>query len=200
MLITDTEYESLWAEVREYIDTICIERDKIMPSKKVGEYYSWMFYLRRATYNHKIMKQIAKMFIYKFERIDPEFNFQLSGLETAATPIVCSIPIIAAEYGLDLNAFMVRKNRKEYGLQNLFEGIVNNKPAVMIDDLSNSTLSLGKCFVKLLSEGVNVADKAFVIVSKTNHIDKTHADKFLPAPGLEIISLFNLNDFDLDYD
>jgi len=200
MHITDSEYQILWQEVREYIDTVCIERNKQMPAKQPGEYYSWMFYLRRATYNHKIMNKIARMFVYKFERIDPTFNFQIAGLETAAAPIVCSIPAVAAEYGLDINAFMVRKNRKDYGLLNLFEGLVNDKPVVMIDDLSNSTWSLGRCFVKLLTEGTSVADKAFVIVSKTNHIDKTHIDKFLPQPGPEIVSLYNLNDFGLSYD
>lgn len=200
MHISDSEYQQLWNEVRDYIDTVCIERRKFMPAKKQGEYYDWMFYLRRATYNYKIMQQISKMFVYKFERIDPTFNFQLSGLETAAAPIVCSIPLTASEYGIDLNAFMVRKNRKEYGLLNLFEGLVNDKPVLMIDDLSNSSWSLRNCFIKLLTEGVPVLDKAFVIVSKTTQIELSTADKFVNIPGLEVISLYNLNDFGLAYD
>ena len=199
MLITDSEYEILWQEVKDYINEVCIER-QLMPSKKPGEFYTWMFYLRRATYNYRIMEKISKMFIYKFERLDSDFNFQLAGLETAATPIVCSIPYTAEKYNLDINSFMVRKTRREYGLKNIFEGLVNNKPAVMIDDLSNSSYSLKNCFSKLLTEGIPVADKAFVIVSKTNRLELYAADKFLPIPGLEIISLYTLNDFGLAYD
>jgi len=188
MHISSSLYQQLSAEVKLYIDTNCIERNKIMPAKTPGKYYSWMFYLRRATYNHRIMRKIAVMFLYKFERLLPEFNFQLCGLETAAAPIVSAIPIIACEYNLDLSGFMIRKNKKEYGLLNQFEGVIDHRPIVILDDLANSGQSLQQCRQTLLMEGLTVLNKAFVIV-QTNYANLD--------PSLEIVNLFDLKDFDL---
>jgi orotate phosphoribosyltransferase len=171
-----------------------------MPGKSPGSTYTWMFYLRNGLFNHQFLINISQMFIYHMERIDPKFNFQLTGLETAATPMLAAIPMVASVMGIDINAFVVRKDRKTYGLLNVIEGVPNNKLAVIIDDLCNSSRSMAQCLNTLTAEDIPVANVAFVIVNKSN--EEVHdnfrmiGDMYLPKE-IKVISLFTLDDFDL---
>lgn len=198
--ISDEQYETLRKWVHDFIDTKCIVRDVVMPAKKKGATYTWMFYLRRGLFNPEFLINVSQMFIYKLERIDPTLNFQITGLETAATPMLASIPMIARAFGDDINAFVVRKERKEYGLLNMFEGLPNDKVAVILDDLCNSSASMATCLRRLCAEDIAVADVAFAIVNKSNtgvHDEKRHnSDMYLP-PEIKVISLFTLDDFNL---
>jgi orotate phosphoribosyltransferase len=198
--INDPQYEVLKEWVHNYIDTKCIVRDQEMPGKAPGSTYTWMFYLRNGLFNHQFLINISQMFIYHMERLDPKFNFQLTGLETAATPMLAAIPMVASVMGIDINAFVVRKDRKTYGLLNVIEGVPNNKLAVIIDDLCNSSRSMAQCLNTLTAEDIPVANVAFVIVNKSN--EEVHdnfrmiGDMYLPKE-IKVISLFTLDDFDL---
>lgn len=200
MRINDPQYEVLKEWVHNYIDTKCIVRNQEMPGKSPGSTYTWMFYLRNGLFNHQFLINISQMFIYHMERIDPKFNFQLTGLETAATPMLAAIPMVASVMGIDINAFVVRKDRKTYGLLNVIEGVPNNKLAVIIDDLCNSSRSMAQCLNTLTAEDIPVANVAFVIVNKSN--EEVHdnfrmiGDMYLPKE-IKVISLFTLDDFDL---
>lgn len=198
--ISDDKYLELHEWVFHYINQKCIVRGKVMPGKMPGSTYTWMFYLRNGLFNHQFLINISQLFLYHMERLDPEFNFQLTGLETAATPMLAAIPMVASVMGIDINAFVVRKSRKEYGLKNMVEGIPNEKLAVMIDDLCNSSRSMAQCLKVLQEEGIPVANVAFSIVNKSNkevHDEaRLKSDMYLP-PEIKVISLFTLDDFGL---
>lgn len=199
MRVSDEEYAVLWNFVRSYIDHKCLVRNKDMPGKAKGSRYTWMFYLRNGLFNPEFMFAIGKMFIYKMERIDKDLDFQITGLETAATPMVLGIAMVAKYLGVDINAFIVRKERKEYGLLNALEGVPNGKLCVLMDDLCNSGRSMAKAFDVLEEEGINVANVAFSIVNKCNstHPEKRkNTDMYLPE-GMTVVSLFSLDDFGL---
>lgn len=199
--ISDEQYNILWKSMHSYIDSKCIVRDVDMPGKAPGSRYTWMFYLRNGLFNPQFLINLGQMFIYKMERIDDTFSFQITGLETAATPMLASIPMVAKVMGIDINSFVVRKTRKEYGLLNILEGIPNNKLAVMVDDLCNSSNSLAQCFHKLGEENIPVGNVAFTIVNKSNEgihdSRRLQTDMYLPKE-ITVISLFTLDDFDLD--
>jgi len=198
--ISDEQYLQLHEWVFHYINDKCIVRNTKMPGKAPGSTYTWMFYLRNGLFNHQFLINVSQLFLYHMERIDPKFNFQLTGLETAATPMLAAIPMVASVMGIDINAFVVRKTRKEYGLKNIVEGIPNDKLAVMIDDLCNSSQSMAQCLKVLQSEGITVGNVAFCIVNKSNkevHDEKRlKTDMYLP-PEIKVISLFTLDDFGL---
>ena len=198
--VTDEEYDVLWKWTHSFIDQNCIVRNTRMPAKKPGEYYTWIFYLRRGLYNHQFLSAISQMFVYHMERLDPTLNFQLSGLETAAAPMLAGIPLIARVYGDDINSFIVRKERKTYGLLNIIEGVPNDKNVIMLDDLCNSSSSLALCFKELNKLQIPVANKAFVIVNKYNvdrHTTKRgNSDMYLPS-DIQVLSLFTMDDFNL---
>lgn len=189
-------YQELHSWVRDYIDNHCIIRGANLPGKKPGTKYSWMFYLRRGLFNHEFLSAVSQMFCIKIQEEVKHFNFQLAGLETASTPMLAGIPLVARVYGLDLNAFSVRAERKTYGLKNWFEGLPNEKPVLMVDDLCNSAISMRRCYDLLTQHNIPVLDYAFVIVNKTEKQFNNNTDKYLPN-HIKMISLFNLDDFGL---
>lgn len=199
-LISDEKYAELHTWTRQYIDSTCIVRGQRMPGKAPGSTYTWMFYLRRGLFNHEFLKAISQMFIYKFERLYPHFDFQISGLETAATPLLAGIPLIGQTFNLDINSFVVRKEQKAYGLQNWIEGLPNAQPVVMLDDLCNSSRSMAQCYSILKQHSIPVLPHAFAIVNKSNRdvhtVLRQHSDMYLPS-DIEVVSLFNLDDFNL---
>jgi orotate phosphoribosyltransferase len=197
-MIDEKIYNDLHAWVKSYIDEKCIIRNTVMPGKLPGTTYTWIFYLRRGLFNHEFLSAVAQMFYYKVEKDIGHFNFQIAGLETASTPMLSSFPIIGRIFKKNINAFSIRKEKKEYGLRNWIEGIPNDKPVLLIDDLCNSSNSLLKAKQILENEKLPVLNYAFVLVNKTVHIENTE-DKYLKS-NIKMISLFNLNDFKLKYD
>lgn len=200
-IISDSDYNSHREWVRDYIDQKCIVRGTIMPGKMPGSIYTWMFYLRRGLFNKDFLNKISIMFLYKIEReFEGNFEFQLSGLETAATPMLASIPIVLTQFGIDLNSFVVRKDQKQYGLMNWIEGLPNEKPVLMLDDLCNSSASMRQCYNILLNENLKVLPIAFSIVNKSNKavhsVKRLNSDMYLPE-HFRMISLFDLDDFNL---
>jgi len=198
-------YQKQWHDelkqwVHAYIDKECIVRNTRMPGKRPGTINTWMFYLRRGLFNHRFNSAVAQLFYYTVNERIGHSEFQLTGLETAATPMLASFPLVGCIYGYDINAFVVRKNRKEYGLKNIIEGIPNDKPAMIIDDLCNSSASMASCYKVLLAESVSILPYAFCLVNKVNpgihNPNREKHDMYLPK-DIEVLSLFNMTDFNL---
>ena len=199
-MISDKDFENLYNWTEDYINKKCIIRKPGMPGKLPGTIYSWMFYLRNGLFNHEFNSAIAQMFIYKIKKEIGHFDFQICGLETASTPMLSSIPIIGRVFNLDINAFSIRKNRKEYGLLNCIEGIPNNKPCLIIDDLCNSSMSMKKAYNILNEENIPVLPYAFSIVNKVNKnvhsAYRREHDMYLPE-NIKALYLFDLDNFNL---
>lgn len=202
MIISSDEYVEYNEWVKDFIDKHCLYRvpkgHPPLVGKAPNTFYTWQFYLRRGLFNHEFLYKTSKMFLHLCEKEFGSFQFQICGMETASTPMLAGIPLVAREYGLDINAFSVRKNRKDYGLRNWFEGRINDKPIMMIDDLCNSTESLGKTLEILLRNNLfNVLDRSFAIVNKVKKedagVDNDHA---LPEE-IKVLYFYSLDDFDL---
>lgn len=199
-MISDNDYASLREWVKQYIDSKCIIRKLGMPGKVPGTYYSWIFYLRNGLFDHQFSSAISQMFIYKIQKEIGHFDFQITGLETASTPMLATIPIIGRVFNLDINSFSIRKNRKEYGLLNWIEGIPNSKPCLIIDDLCNSSMSMKTAYNVLEQHKLQIFPYSFCIVNKVNkkihHQNRVNHDMYLPE-HVKIIYLFDLDDFNL---
>lgn len=195
-MITEKIYNELHTWVKSYINEICIIRNTRMPGKIPGTSYSWIFYLRNGLFNHQFLSAVSQMFYYKIEKEIGHFDFQIAGLETASTPMLASFPIFGRIYKKDINAFSIRKERKHYGLRNWLEGVPNEKPVLLIDDLSNSSNSLQQAKEVLENHKLPLLNYAFVLVNKTND-EQNDNDKYMKS-DIKILSLFNLNDFNLN--
>jgi len=186
-----------------------------MKGKVPGTTYTWCFYLRKGLYNPEFNKHLAVCFLYKIKKEVGHFDFQLSGLETAATPMVTSLPIYAKQLlDIDLHSFIFRKAPKEYGLEEPWEGTPKfDTPTLLVDDLANSTMSLKICSDICRNYEIQKLNYAFVIVnkvnrsyydmglpeeqySKTEHELRQKHDMYLD-PNTTIISLFDMDEFNL---
>ena len=177
----------------------------------LGKCYTWQFYLRRGCFDSTFNSLLSQMFIYQVERKIGHFNFQLSGLETAATPMLSAIPLVARNFGIELNSFVVRKDRKKYGLLNWIEGEVKTGvPVLMIDDLISRSNSMKKCNDILTKSHANIEtmDYVFAIVNKyTKHMGNKYYKQSFEGfgntstmycdkiPDKKILYLFNCDDF-----
>jgi orotate phosphoribosyltransferase len=199
-MIDAAKYEKLREWTRNYIDKNCIYRGDPIPGKIPGTFYTWQFYLRRGLFRYEFLSAISQMFVYKIQNEIGHFDFQISGLETASTPMLAGIPLVSATFGHSINSFSIRKEQKEYGLKNWIEGLPNEKPVMLMDDLCNSQISMRKAYDILLSHNLPVFDHAFCVVNKVNRgeefIEKSRTDKHLPK-HIKMIYLFDLDDFEL---
>jgi orotate phosphoribosyltransferase len=140
------------------------------------------------------------MYLYKIKQEVGHFDFQIAGLETGSTPLLAGIPLISRVFNLDINSFSIRKEQKTYGLLNWIEGIPNEKPVMLIDDLCNSSMSMKQGYDILRKENINVFNYAFTLVNKVNknvHKEiRTRTDMYLPE-NIKMLYLFDLDDFNL---
>lgn len=199
-MITEKEYNILHNYCAVHINKDAIWRSKngeTIPGKAPGTQYTWQFYLRKVLFNPEIATAVSMMYLHKIEKEIGNFDFQIAGLETASTPLIMSIVMVAMQNGIKLNAFSVRKNQKEYGLRNWIEGIPDpDLPVMVCDDLCNSQSSMA--FAKNIIEdhGLFVMNKAFSVVNKRNNPD---GKDFNLPDHMEVIHLFSLDDFGLKY-
>ena len=195
MLISDDEYKTFETWMREYIEHHCIIRtgrdiDYVMPSRKSGSCDTWQFYLRRGLFDPIFLSILSQMLIYKVEREIGHFNFQLSGLETAATPMLASIPLVSKGFGINLNSFVVRKEQKTYGIKNWIEGRPDkNKPVMLIDDICVTATAIKKAKWICEQSNLEVMKVIFVIINFENYIKQISNTK--------VIHLFNCDDWAL---
>ena len=215
MLISEEDYNSFWGWMKKYISANCIfhagrgpaellktswnidlREDKswlAFSSDPNGKRYSWQFYLRRGCFDATFNSVLAQMFLYKVEREIGHFAFQISGLETAATPMLSAIPLVAKGFGIDLNSFVVKKEQKQYGIRNWIEGCPNpDLPVMIIDDLISSSNSM-LIANKILQEKMDLKtmDYVFGII---NLRSTTHC---LKLPDKKILYFFDCDDFNL---
>ena len=235
MIISEDEYVIMKEWMRKYIDEKCIFRqgdnweidcreDKsFMAAKRntnllpppLGKCYTWQFYLRRGCFDSTFNSILSQMFIYQVERTIGHFNFQLSGLETAATPMLSAIPLVARNFGIELNSFLVKKEQKRYGIRNWIEGQIKaGVPVLIIDDLISRTSSIKQCndLLTIPYDNIETMDYVFAIVNKYTKHAGTESyrskDRFKgfgntstmycdKIPGKKIMYLFDCDDFDL---
>lgn len=194
------DYDELHQWTKKYIEEKCLIKNRWMPGKIPGTSYTWIFYLRNGLFNHEFLSAVSQMYLYKVKQEVGHFDFQIAGLETGSTPLLAGIPLISRVFNLDINSFSIRKEQKTYGLLNWIEGIPNEKPVMLIDDLCNSSMSMKQGYDILRNENIDVFNYAFSLVNKVNkNIHKevrTRTDMYLPE-NIKMIYLFDLDDFNL---
>lgn len=166
--------------------------------KAPGERYQWQIYSRRATLDPVFADRMATLALDLIARRIGHFDFQLAGLETASVPVMCALSSKAMSHGISLNVIAVRKNRKDYGLHNWIEGESNGKPILLVDDLCNSTSSLGTALHVLSAEyNAGFIPHTFTLVNKCpkGGVNESY-DKHMPN-GFEALYLLDLTDIGL---
>lgn len=121
----------------------CIEETKMgdfMYGATPGSRYVWQYYMSRILYDRYYQYDIAREFHKLVFNNVGHWNFQIAGQDNSSIPLLASLPILLDNYyDVEINAFMIRRKRKSFGIHNWTEGLYNDKPVLLIDDLCNST-------------------------------------------------------------
>jgi orotate phosphoribosyltransferase len=173
-LRSDLHFNRIQKEIANFVKENCIHHaNPPMLGKAAGTRYTSQFYFAALTHNGRMLNNICESFHYLTAGFDPvKEKFQVAGYHWSSLPILGAL---SAFYRGNLNAFSIRRNRKEYGLHNIIEGKPNNLPVLLIDDLANSTNSFARSQQILIDSGIPVLDSCFAIMNKKNQTD----DQFL---------------------
>jgi orotate phosphoribosyltransferase len=174
------------------IETYCITRKSsdvsiISPN---GQLQSWLIDLRAIFTRKGAVEIIADIFWEQFRAYQ---QFQLAGVETAGIPLLMAILLRAPAERDQINAIVIRKDRKPHGLGKTIEGTASQDPVILVDDNFNSGSSAEKARVVLEQAGLKVAEM-FVVTDYRQSAGRRWSN----TTGIKVRSLFSPNDFGLD--
>jgi outer membrane protein assembly factor BamB/orotate phosphoribosyltransferase len=154
-----------------------------------GEKTSWIFDFKGEAFSDIFLKEYAKSFWHIFEKKYGS-RLQVGGMESGAMPLIAGISLLAPS-AVKVQPFYVRKSRKKSDLARLVEGEVEKGiPIVIVDDILNSSSTFLKQVTILEDLGYKVSAVFVCIRFRDISFYKELSDK-----GIEIISIFELNDF-----
>ncbi len=194
------DFMKLW--LREYINDYCFER--VAPGKSPlksadpSRHHVWALYLSNGLYNAKFMNYVGLLF---WERYADEYKnkkFQVAAMEPRSTPLLSAIATTAPLFKIDVNCFSIREEKRDDMLENIFEGMVEDIPVMIVNETSNENNILGIARETLVNEGLTLYKNAFTIIN----IDVMgNREGFDPSidPMYPVDSLFKLRDFDYLY-
>lgn len=178
--MTDKEF------IARYIVNNCIETvppDNLMYGKLPGDRYQYQYYLSRLLYDVTMRCLICENFMSLVTANIGHWNFQLTGREWSSIPLIIALQDFCYQHDITLNAFMIKRKRKIYGIHNYEEGSPNHLPVLIVDDLCNSTDSFRHC--KMVCDGVlnlKTIPFIFAVLNKYNRQvvgEKLEYDKYL---------------------
>lgn len=159
-------------------------------------FYTWQFVLHRATLNPKVLKFIARQFWSQYQELFATQPFQIGAIANAGIPLASAIILRAEELGLDVNMIIIKKEPKNYGLRNRIDGIIQDLPVLLVDDLASPQHTAFWNAVHALREArLVLCPTTFVVVLKQNLVKTKQIQTLLGSTTLE--GLFNLDDFAL---
>jgi len=183
------------------INNHCIEKaDEHFLGKLPGTRYKYQFYLSRALYSTEFLNRATEEFYEIIKKEIGHFDFQLAGQEFSSIPLLVGIPIILEQkYKIKINSFMIKNERKSYGINNYIEGMPTNLPVLIVGEMCNSTSTFLHCYNVLTSYKYDILPYIFAILNK--HSSKisnaTLEDKYLKN-NFKPLTILNVDDLKND--
>lgn len=164
----NSKINELKGQIAKQIRETCVYHpSQLMFGKLPGTRYSSQYYMANALYDISFMELVSDVFYDIIKENIQHFNFQLAGREWSSIPLLTTMPtIVKMKYGVELNSFMIRKQRKSYGRNNYIEGIPNSLPVLMVDDICNSQSGFRHCNQVLKSESIETLPYIFAVLNK----------------------------------
>lgn len=150
--------------------------------------------LRRITLHHRAAPLVGHVMLDLLEEngVGPGEIDAVGGLTLGADPVATAILHAAASRGLDLDAFVVRKEGKAHGLQRRIEGPdVAGRRVVAVEDTSTTGGSVLTAVEALREAGAHVVAVAVIVDRDTG------ARQRVEAEGLPYLSVLGLADLGL---
>ncbi|MBC7299295.1 MAG: orotate phosphoribosyltransferase [Demequina sp.] len=180
-------------QLRDLITSLAVVRGKVtLASGKDADYY---VDLRRVTLHHAAAPLIGHLLLDALEEAGwgPADVDAVGGLTLGADPVAGALLHAAASRGLELDAFVVRKESKSHGMQRRIEGPdVAGRRVVAVEDTSTTGGSVLTAVEALREAGAIVVAVAVIVDRDTGAREK------IEAAGLPYLSLFGLADLGLE--
>lgn len=128
------------------------------------------------------------------ERVRVERADCVGGLEMGAVPVIACIAALSQADGKPVKTFFVRKKAKDYGTQDLLEGLAPGETLVarhvmIVDDVATSGGSILKAAEAARAAGA-IVETALVIVDR-----EEGATPALQKAGIRLLSVLKAKDF-----
>lgn len=179
-------------QLRDLITELAVVRGRvILASGREADYY---VDLRRITLHHRAAPLVGHVLLDHLEVAGhgPADIDAVGGLTLGADPVATALLHAAASRGLDLDAFVVRKESKAHGLQRRVEGPdIAGRTVVAVEDTSTTGGSVLTAVEAIRDAGAEVAAVAVIVDRDTG------ARERIEDAGLPYLSLFGLEDLGL---
>jgi orotate phosphoribosyltransferase len=178
-------------QLLELIKELAVVHGKvILASGKEAEYY---VDLRRITLHHLGAPLVGHLMLDMLEErgfVAAQDWQAVGGLTLGADPIADSILHAAASRAIEVDAFVVRKNVKDHGMQRQIEGPdVSGKSVIIVEDTTTTGGSPIAAIEAARAAGANVVACATIVDRETGAGDKIEA---LGVPYLHLFDLLDL--------
>lgn len=176
----------------ELVDELAIQRgDFTLASGRKSSYYVDM---RRATLHHEAGPLIGHVMLDMLEEagFGADVTESVGGLTMGADPVATAIMHAAASRGLDIDAFVVRKEAKDHGMKRQIEGPdISGRNVVVLEDTSTTGGSPIQALEAARAAGANVLAVAVIVDRATGAKEKieAHGVPYFAALGLEDLGL-----------
>lgn len=156
---------------------------------------AWIFDFRRASLTPNFLDLYTKVFFENFEEDFRAGNkFQVCGLESASISLISAIVLESQKRGLNINGFFIRKSKKKHDMMNDIEGVPNEYPVIIVDDILNSGKTTLKQLqiLKAANGGKGIPVKSVFSILRFRDLGFYN---FITDLNINIVTLFELNDF-----
>jgi len=158
-----------------------------MFGKAPGTRYSTIFRLYFIKELGSFLNDVVDCFLYQLKQNEIKISdIQIAGQLWTSAPIIGAI----ATKLPNTNTFFIRRERKHYGPQNIFEGTPDpNLKTILINDLANSTNAFYLGTAILIKHNIPVHDKCFAILNKNEKENPWHLwDKYSKQEIMSIVT------------
>lgn len=184
--------------VAKYIYDNCLIRPELeMFGKAAGTRYIYQYYMSKGLYNAEFLNVCVDSFFDIVKEHIGNLDFQITGREWSSIPLISGIILTARnKHNVDINSFLIRAERKSYGLHNYEEGIPNKKPVLIVDDICNSQNGYYHCNNVCAKElRLQTLPYIFGVINKYGSDNPEYEyDRYLTSH--KIMSIVNKDDID----
>ncbi|HSU71382.1 MAG TPA: orotate phosphoribosyltransferase [Micrococcaceae bacterium] len=180
------------ARLLELIKELAVVRGKvILSSGAEADYY---IDLRRITLHHEASRLVGQVMLALLDDAGITDIGSVGGLTMGADPVATAVMHAASEAGRSVDAFVVRKAQKSYGMGRQVEGPdVAGRRVVALEDTSTTGGSALTAVQALGSAGAKVAAVAVIVDRDTGAKERIEAEA-----GVPYLAAFSKNDLGLE--
>lgn len=177
--------------LRQLISELAVVRGKVtLSSGKEADYY---IDLRRITLHHEAAPLVGRVMLNLLDEAGVEFE-AAGGLTMGADPVGTALLHAAGEQGRPIDAFVVRKQQKSYGMGRQVEGPgVDGRKVVVLEDTSTTG---GSALTAV--EGVRAAGGDIQAVAVIVDRDTGAAERIADEAGVPYLFAYSKSDLGLD--